>query len=79
MACYREGGCGPYEMYSCSACPWSQKVNAEKLNAAQNKQEKNLSRNELQWLIEEEISRQIYELVKNNSSTEFADILCRKQ
>lgn len=25
MKCYREGGCGPYEMYSCSKCPWSKK------------------------------------------------------
>lgn len=25
MKCYREGGCGPYEMYSCSECPWSKK------------------------------------------------------
>jgi calcineurin-like phosphoesterase family protein len=23
MACYRKGGCGPYEMYSCSTCPAS--------------------------------------------------------
>lgn len=23
MACYRAGGCGPYEMYSCSECPAS--------------------------------------------------------
>lgn len=23
MACYRDGGCGPYEMYSCSECPAS--------------------------------------------------------
>lgn len=23
MACYRKGGCGPYEMYSCSECPAS--------------------------------------------------------
>lgn len=23
MACYRNGGCGPYEMYSCSECPAS--------------------------------------------------------
>lgn len=23
MACYRSGGCGPYEMYSCSECPAS--------------------------------------------------------
>ena len=22
-ACYRNGGCGPYEMYSCSECPAS--------------------------------------------------------
>lgn len=25
MACYREGGCGPYEMLSCSECPASKK------------------------------------------------------
>ena len=25
MACYRKGGCGPYEMYSCSECPCSKK------------------------------------------------------
>lgn len=23
MTCYRKGGCGPYEMYSCSDCPAS--------------------------------------------------------
>ena len=23
MACYRDGGCGPYEMYSCNECPAS--------------------------------------------------------
>lgn len=23
MKCYRDGGCGPYEMYSCSECPAS--------------------------------------------------------
>ena len=23
MTCYRKGGCGPYEMYSCSECPAS--------------------------------------------------------
>ena len=23
IACYRSGGCGPYEMYSCSECPAS--------------------------------------------------------
>lgn len=23
MQCYRSGGCGPYEMYSCSECPAS--------------------------------------------------------
>lgn len=23
MECYRSGGCGPYEMYSCSECPAS--------------------------------------------------------
>ena len=23
MACYRHGGCGPYEMMSCSECPAS--------------------------------------------------------
>lgn len=23
MACYRKGGCGPYEMLSCSECPAS--------------------------------------------------------
>ena len=23
VACYRNGGCGPYEMYSCSECPAS--------------------------------------------------------
>ena len=23
MKCYRSGGCGPYEMYSCSECPYS--------------------------------------------------------
>lgn len=23
MACYRKGGCGPYEMYSCYECPAS--------------------------------------------------------
>lgn len=23
MKCYRNGGCGPYEMYSCSECPAS--------------------------------------------------------
>lgn len=23
MACYRSGGCGPYEMYSCNECPAS--------------------------------------------------------
>ena len=25
MPCYRNGGCGPYEMYSCSECPASKK------------------------------------------------------
>lgn len=25
MKCYRNGGCGPYEMYSCSECPASKK------------------------------------------------------
>lgn len=23
MTCYRDGGCGPYEMYSCNECPAS--------------------------------------------------------
>ena len=23
VSCYRNGGCGPYEMYSCSECPAS--------------------------------------------------------
>lgn len=23
MKCYRNGGCGPYEMYSCNECPAS--------------------------------------------------------
>lgn len=23
MKCYRDGGCGPYEMYSCADCPAS--------------------------------------------------------
>lgn len=23
MKCYRSGGCGPYEMYSCNECPAS--------------------------------------------------------
>lgn len=23
MSCYRDGGCGPYEMYSCNECPAS--------------------------------------------------------
>ncbi len=23
MKCYRDGGCGPYEMYSCTKCPAS--------------------------------------------------------
>lgn len=23
MKCYREGGCGPYEMFSCADCPAS--------------------------------------------------------
>lgn len=25
MECYREGGCGPYEMLSCSECPASKR------------------------------------------------------
>ncbi len=25
MKCYRNGGCGPYEMYSCHECPCSKK------------------------------------------------------
>ena len=25
MTCYRKGGCGPYEMYSCSECPASKR------------------------------------------------------
>lgn len=31
MQCYRSGGCGPYEMYSCSECPASKPeyVNAQ--------------------------------------------------
>lgn len=30
MACYREGGCGPYEMYSCGECPASKRSYLEK-------------------------------------------------
>lgn len=34
MACYREGGCGPFEMYSCNVCPASK---PEYLNRAPKK------------------------------------------
>jgi hypothetical protein len=37
MACYRKGGCGPYEMYSCSECPASKPeyaMNGEKVYVA---------------------------------------------
>lgn len=30
MTCYRSGGCGPYEMYSCSECPASKPEYADK-------------------------------------------------
>lgn len=30
MACYRKGGCGPYEAYSCSECPASKSEYANK-------------------------------------------------
>ena len=29
MTCYRNGGCGPYEMYSCAECPASKKEYVE--------------------------------------------------
>lgn len=34
MKCYRDGGCGPYEMYSCADCPASRPEYAEKNKAA---------------------------------------------
>lgn len=30
MSCYRKGGCGPYEMYSCYECPASKPEYAKK-------------------------------------------------
>lgn len=30
MSCYRKGGCGPYEMYSCYECPASKPEYAQK-------------------------------------------------
>lgn len=30
MSCYRKGGCGPYEAYSCSECPASKPEYANK-------------------------------------------------
>lgn len=38
MACYREGGCGPYEMLSCSECPASRPAYAEKKFASEKAQ-----------------------------------------
>ena len=42
MACYRNGGCGPYEMYSCSQCPASKpeylkREEGEKMNGCDGK------------------------------------------
>ena len=34
MACYRKGGCGPYEMRSCTDCPASKPEYANKYNEA---------------------------------------------
>ena len=31
MSCYRKGGCGPYEMYSCSECPASKPEYAQRV------------------------------------------------
>lgn len=35
MQCYRRGGCGPYEMLSCSECPASKQEYVRKNSAAQ--------------------------------------------
>ena len=39
MACYRNGGCGPYEMYSCSECPASKSEYAQKQSTCSEKQQ----------------------------------------
>lgn len=32
MSCYRSGGCGIYEMYSCNECPYSKPPEEKKDN-----------------------------------------------
>lgn len=39
MACYRSGGCGPYEMLSCSECPASKPEYLKKNVCANQKKE----------------------------------------
>ena len=38
MACYRTGGCGPYEMYSCSECPASKPEYAQRQSTGSQKE-----------------------------------------
>ena len=37
MACYRSGGCGPYEMRSCSECPASKPEYTKRMPEAKSK------------------------------------------
>lgn len=57
MSCYRKGGCGPYEMYSCSECPASKPEYSEKYyssistppSALQTETEKQKIQNQVQY------------------------------
>lgn len=55
MDCYRYGGCGPYETYSCNDCPWS-KLQKESLSILDDRGEK-----ALELLIENGITPKQYE------------------
>ena len=50
MKCYRNGGCGPYEMYSCSECPASKEDYIHRVGKTNTSTEFNLK--DLEELVE---------------------------
>ena len=57
MACYRSGGCGPYEMYSCSECPASKPEYAQRQSTGSQKEVRLIDANKLpvvtEWCVDE--------------------------
>lgn len=62
MTCYRNGGCGPFEMYSCNVCPASK---PEYLQREQPKPKTNADR--IRSMTDEELAEWL-----NNINTAYA-------